>query len=108
MTITHLFGRDVVGCAKNPLIIFLSEHVVFIAQKAGEAEVNDFDRSSAIHDDVPRLNVPMDDSRRFMGVLQAECGLTDVMSGANRMHRSATQDNFLEVGAVGIFHDYEM
>ena len=76
-------------------------------EEAGQAEVENLDDAGAIHEQIGRLDVAVDQAG-LMGVLQAEGGLVDVMGGAIRVQGAAALDEVLQTDAVHVFHDEEM
>ena len=72
VAIDGLFGGEVVGGAEDGVaVVFLSYRLFFVVEKARKAEVEDFDDAGAIHDQVGRLDVAVDEAR-LVGVLEAE------------------------------------
>ena len=73
-----LFRGEVIGGAQDALVVLLGENIFFIVEKTGQAHVQDLDRPVTIHEEIPRLDVAMDESR-LVGMLKADRGLADVM-----------------------------
>src|SRR4029077_12470044 len=76
-------------------------------EKAGQAQVQDLDRSRSIEKHVRRLDVAVDQPG-LVRVLQTQGGLADVMSCPEGSQRSAFLDDRLEGAAVDVFHDQEV
>ena len=108
VAIDGLFGGEVVGGAEDGVaVVFLSYRLFFVVEKAREAEVEDFDDAGAIHDQVGRLDVAVDEAR-LVGVLEAERGLVHVVGGPLRVQRAAPIDEFLQADAVDVLHNEEV
>ena len=108
MAVHGLFGRQVVGGAEDGVaVVLLGERLFVVVEEAGQAEVEDLDDAGAVHEQVGRLDVAVDQAG-LVGVLQAEGGLMDVVGGANRVKRAAALDQVLEADAVDVLHDEEV
>ncbi len=68
-------------------------------EEAGQAHVEDFDRSSPVDQDVPRFDVAVNESRLIEGV---------IMCHPSRVHPPAALDDFLKARPIDEFHDQEV
>ena len=72
----------------------------------GDAEIEDFQRAFAVHHDVGRLDIAVDDAG-FVRVLEAEAKVPGQLHAAGKRHRRAGADQLQQRLAVHVLHDDE-
>src|SRR5205807_431350 len=95
MTVQRLLRGKVVRSAEHVFVVFLGERIVLVIKESSQTQVQNFHGAVAIKDDIPGLDIAMDQACDFVGVLQSERRLADVMSGANGVEWPDAVDNLL-------------
>ena len=85
----------------------LCQLIVFIVEEEGQTHVQDFHNAGAIDEDVARLDIAMNQAV-FVGMLQRQGGMANVMAGAHDSEGTGLLDDLLQVGAINIFHYQKM
>jgi hypothetical protein len=107
VAVHRLLGGHVVHGADRALGVPPAEVVGRVVEEAGQAEVEDFDRTRPVEEQVGRLDVAVDQAG-LVGVLQAEGGLADVVGGPHGVHRPVALDDGVQRAAVNVLHDEEV
>src|SRR5207302_9977751 len=81
MTVDRLFGSEIVRRADDAVRPEpASQVVLLVVKEPGESEVEDFDQTRSVQQQVGRLDVPVYEAG-LVGVLQPVCGRGDMVAG---------------------------
>ena len=81
VAIGHLLRRQVVGSSEDVFFVLAREVVFGVVEKSRQAHVEQFHDAVATDHDVAGFDVAMDQFGDFIGVLQAQGGVVDIVAG---------------------------
>ena len=85
----------------------LGEIVLAGIENSCQSQIENLNRTGAIDEQIARLDVAVHESG-FVGVLQSQGGLANVIRGSSRIELAVFGDDILQALAFHVFHHQEM
>lgn len=101
-------GRHVIRRSHHALVVLAGQLITFSLEESRQPQIQHLDHALAIHEEVVRLDIPVDQPDFLVGVLQAERGLANVVGGGEDIEPTLARDELLKVRPVDEFHHQEM